>query len=82
VPAETQERLLVRRPAALVAIALLAALTAQGISGGTGRTLFEDARAVGHAAAAVAVVLRAPFLGLMGTDVTATAQTRCLAGLM
>ena len=61
VPAGTLERPLVRRLAALLPVALLAALTAQQTFA-DGHTLVLDARVAGVAAAAVVLVLRAPFL--------------------
>ncbi|NEC80375.1 AzlD domain-containing protein, partial [Streptomyces sp. SID7958] len=61
VPAGVLERPLVRRLAALVPVALLAALTAQQTFA-DGQALVLDARAAGLGAAAVALVLRAPFL--------------------
>ncbi|MCT4352558.1 AzlD domain-containing protein [Streptomyces sp. Je 1-79] len=79
VPAGTLERPLVQRLAALLPVALLAALTAQQTFGaGTGLTL--DARAAGVAAAAVALVLRAPFLIVVAAAVLVTAGVRALGG--
>ncbi|MER7959162.1 MULTISPECIES: AzlD domain-containing protein [unclassified Streptomyces] len=79
VPAGTLERPLVQRLAALVPVALLAALTAQQTFGvGTGLAL--DARAAGVAAAAVALVLRAPFLVVVAAAVLVTAGVRALGG--
>ena len=51
----------VRRIAALLPVALLAALVAVQTFG-SGQTLVVDARLAGVAAAAIALVLRAPFL--------------------
>ncbi|MFI8855546.1 AzlD domain-containing protein [Streptomyces prasinus] len=79
VPAGALERPLVRRLAALLPVALLAALTAQQTFA-DGRTLVLDARAVGLAAAAVALVLRAPFLVVVGAAVAVTAGVRALSG--
>ncbi|MCP3769003.1 MULTISPECIES: AzlD domain-containing protein [Streptomyces] len=79
VPAGALERPLVRRLAALLPVALLAALTAQQTFA-DGRTLVLDARAVGLAAAAVALVLRAPFLVVVGAAVAVTAGVRALGG--
>ncbi|MGV9872901.1 AzlD domain-containing protein, partial [Streptomyces cellulosae] len=56
VPAGVLERPLVRRLAALLPVALLAALTAQQTFA-DGRALVLDARAAGLAAAAVALLL-------------------------
>lgn len=59
IPAGVLERPLVRRLAALLPVALLAALTAQQTFA-DGRVLVVDAKAAGLAAAAVALILRAP----------------------
>ncbi|MFD7701275.1 AzlD domain-containing protein [Streptomyces caelestis] len=79
VPAGVLERPLVRRLAALLPVALLAALTAQQTFS-DGRALVLDARAAGVAAAAVALVLRAPFLLVVGAAVVVTAGVRALGG--
>ncbi|GHB01194.1 AzlD domain-containing protein [Streptomyces termitum] len=79
VPAEALERPLVQRLAALLPVALLAALTAQQTFG-TGSALAFDARAAGLAAAALALVLRAPFLVVVGAAVAVTAGVRALGG--
>jgi hypothetical protein len=79
VPAGALERPLVRRLAALLPVALLAALTAQQTFA-DGRALVLDARAAGLAAAAVALVLRAPFLLVVATAVLVTAGVRAIAG--
>lgn len=79
VPAGALEKPLVRRLAALVPVALLAALTAQQTFG-DGQALVLDARAAGVAAAAVALVLRAPFLLVVGAAVVVTAGVRALGG--
>ncbi|MGX2994156.1 AzlD domain-containing protein [Streptomyces sp. JNUCC 64] len=79
VPAGALERPLVRRLAALVPVALLAALTAQQTFS-EGRTLVLDARAAGLAAATLALVLRAPFLVVVGTAVVVTAGVRAVTG--
>ncbi|MFE3072893.1 AzlD domain-containing protein [Streptomyces sp. NPDC059247] len=79
VPAGALERPLVRRLAALLPVALLAALTAQQTFG-AGHALVLDARAAGVAAAAVALVLRAPFLVVVGAAVLVTAGVRALGG--
>jgi branched-subunit amino acid transport protein len=78
-PAGLLDRPAVRRFATLVPIALLAALTALQVFG-SGRGLVVDARAAGLAAAAVAIVLRAPFLVVLGVAVVTTAVVRALAG--
>ncbi|GAA3658952.1 AzlD domain-containing protein [Streptomyces chitinivorans] len=78
VPAGALERPLVRRLAALLPVALLAALTAQQTFGGEGGALVADARAGGLAAAAVALVLRAPFLVVVAAAVLVTAGLRAL----
>lgn len=79
VPAHTLERPLVQKLAALLPVALLAALTAQQTFG-TGQSLVLDARAAGVAAAAVALVLRAPFLVVVAAAVAVTAGVRALGG--
>ncbi|MFF9196040.1 AzlD domain-containing protein [Streptomyces sp. SBR177] len=79
VPADTLERPLVRRLAALVPVALLAALTAQQTFSSQG-ALTVDARAAGLAAAALALLLRAPFLVVVGAAVVVTAGVRALGG--
>ncbi|MEU5436715.1 AzlD domain-containing protein [Streptomyces sp. NPDC020719] len=79
VPAGALERPLVKRLAALLPVALLAALTAQQTFS-TGHQLELDARAAGLAAAAVALLLRAPFLVIVGAAVLVTAGVRALGG--
>ncbi|MEU9099274.1 AzlD domain-containing protein [Streptomyces sp. NPDC048361] len=79
VPAGTLERPLVRRLAALLPVALLAALTAQQTFS-TGPHVELDARAAGLAAAAVALLARAPFLVIVGAAVLVTAGVRALGG--
>ncbi|MFI8522647.1 AzlD domain-containing protein [Streptomyces sp. NPDC085481] len=79
VPADTLERPLVQRLAALVPVALLAALTAQQTFS-AGGALTIDARAAGLAAAGLALVLRAPFLVVVGAAVAVTAGVRALGG--
>ncbi|WP_329115161.1 AzlD domain-containing protein [Streptomyces sp. NBC_01353] len=79
VPAGALERPLVQRLAALLPVALLAALTAQQTFSTDG-ALTLDARAAGVAAAAVALVLRAPFLVVVAAAVLVTAGARALSG--
>ncbi|MGW7237258.1 AzlD domain-containing protein [Streptomyces sp. NPDC054804] len=79
VPAGVLERPVVRRLAALLPVALLAALTAQQTFA-DGHTLVLDARAAGLGAAAVALMLRAPFLVVVGVAVLVTAGVRAIAG--
>ncbi|HZX39240.1 MAG TPA: AzlD domain-containing protein [Streptomyces sp.] len=79
VPANALERPLVQRLAALLPVALLAALTAQQTFS-TDSSLILDARAAGLAAAALALVLRAPFLVVVGAAVAVTAGVRALGG--
>jgi fluoride ion exporter CrcB/FEX len=79
VPADALERPLVQRLAALLPVALLAALTAQQTFSADG-ALTLDARAAGVAAAAVALVLRAPFLVVVAAAVLVTAGVRALGG--
>ncbi|MFI6645067.1 AzlD domain-containing protein [Streptomyces sp. NPDC050504] len=79
VPAGALERPLVRRLAALLPVALLAALTAQQTFA-SGQQLVLDARAAGVLAAGAALVLRAPFLVIVGAAVLVTAGVRALGG--
>ncbi|MFD5698551.1 AzlD domain-containing protein [Streptomyces lasiicapitis] len=79
VPVGALERLLVKRMAALLPVALLAALTAQQTFA-DGRALVLDAKAAGLAAAAVALLLRAPFLLVIAAAVLVTAGVRAMAG--
>ncbi|MEV8569201.1 AzlD domain-containing protein [Streptomyces sp. NPDC051322] len=77
VPAGALERPLVRRLAALLPVALLAALTAQQTFA-DGQHLVLDARGAGLAAAALSLVLRAPFLVVVAAAVVVTAGVRAL----
>ncbi|MFJ3224107.1 AzlD domain-containing protein [Streptomyces sp. NPDC086783] len=79
VPAGVLERPLVQRLAALLPVALLAALTAQQTFA-DGRALVLDAKAAGLAAAAVALILRAPFLLVVLAAVAVTAGVRAVTG--
>jgi len=79
VPAGALEKPLVRRLAALLPVALLAALTAQQTFA-DGHTLVLDARFAGLGAAAVALVLRAPFLLVVAAAVLVTAGVRAMGG--
>lgn len=79
VPAGALERPLVQRLAALLPVALLAALTAQQTFS-TDSALVVDARGAGLAAAALALVLRAPFLVVVAAAVVVTAGVRALGG--
>ncbi|AKJ10357.1 branched-chain amino acid transporter AzlD [Streptomyces incarnatus] len=79
VPASAMERPFVRRLAALLPVALLAALTAQQTFA-DGPALVLDARVAGLGAAAVALVLRAPFLLVVTAAVVVTAGVRALGG--
>ncbi|MFJ4714237.1 AzlD domain-containing protein [Streptomyces sp. NPDC088785] len=79
VPAGALERPVVKRLAALLPVALLAALTAQQTFA-DGRALVLDAKAAGLAAAAVALLLRAPFLVIVAAAVVVTAGVRALTG--
>jgi len=79
IPAGLLERPLVQRLAALLPVALLAALTAQQTFA-DGRVLVLDAKAAGLAAAAVALLLRAPFLLVVAAAVLVTAGVRVMAG--
>ncbi|WP_306318039.1 MULTISPECIES: AzlD domain-containing protein [unclassified Streptomyces] len=79
VPAGALERPMVKRLSALLPVALLAALTAQQTFADE-RVLVLDARAAGLAAAALALVLRAPFLVVVAAAVVVTAGVRALTG--
>ncbi|MFC3575020.1 AzlD domain-containing protein [Streptomyces yaanensis] len=79
VPEGLLERPLVQRLAALLPVALLAALTAQQTFA-DGRALVLDARTAGLAAAALALLLRAPFLLVVAAAVVATAGVRAMTG--
>ncbi|MEO3975493.1 AzlD domain-containing protein [Streptomyces sp. CAU 1734] len=79
VPANALERPVVQRLAALLPVALLAALTAQQTFSANG-ALVLDARVAGVAAAALALVLRAPFLVVIGAAVLVTAGVRAVTG--
>ncbi|MDX6362456.1 AzlD domain-containing protein [Streptomyces sp. NPDC058274] len=79
IPAGVLERPLVQRLAALLPVALLAALTAQQTFA-DGRALVLDAKAAGLAAAAVALILRAPFLLVVAAAVVVTAGVRAMTG--
>ncbi|MER6997483.1 AzlD domain-containing protein [Streptomyces sp. NPDC000410] len=79
VPAGVLERPRVQRLAALLPVALLAALTAQQTFS-TGGALVLDAKAAGVAAAAIALILRAPFLVVVAAAVLVTAGVRALGG--
>lgn len=77
VPAGTLERPLVKRLSALLPVALLAALTAQQTFA-EGQQLVLGARGAGLAAAALALVVRAPFLVVVAAAVLVTAGVRAL----
>ncbi|MFZ3567719.1 AzlD domain-containing protein [Streptomyces sp. BH097] len=79
VPAGALERPVVKRLSALLPVALLAALTAQQTFA-DGRVLVLDERVAGVAAAAVALVLRAPFLVVIAAAVVVTAGLRAFTG--
>jgi branched chain amino acid efflux pump len=79
VPVGALEKPLVRRLAALLPVAMLAALTAQQTFA-DGHALVLDARMAGLGAAAVALVLRAPFLVVVASAVVVTAAVRALGG--
>jgi hypothetical protein len=75
VPARWLEAPIVQRIAALLPIALLAALAAvQAVA--TGTRLVVDARLAGVAAAVVALLLRAPFLVVVGVAAAVAAGVR------
>jgi Branched-chain amino acid transport protein (AzlD) len=74
-PARLLDRPRVRRVAALLPIALLAALTAiQTVS--TGARLVVDPRLAGVAAGAVALLLRAPFIVVVAVAAATAALMR------
>ncbi len=77
VPASVLERPWVARVADLLPVALLAALIAVQVLG-DGQQLVLDARLVGLAAAVVALLLRAPFLVVVGVAALAAALVRLL----
>lgn len=79
VPAGALERPLVKRLASLLPVALLAALIAQQTFSSE-HELVVDARAAGLAAAAVALVARAPFLAVVAVAVAVTALVRLMGG--
>ncbi len=79
VPARLLDHPVVQRVAELVPVALLAALVAvQTVA--SGQSLVADARLAGVAAAAVAVLLRAPFLLVVVLAVAVAAAVRAVAG--
>ena len=78
VPAGLLDRPAVRRFAELAPIALLAALTALQTFGQGAHGLTVDARAVGLAAAGIALWRRAPFLVVVLLAVVVTALVRLL----
>ena len=78
VPVRWLEAPLVQRIAALLPVALLAALAAvQALA--TGTHLVLDARLAGVAAAIVALVLRAPFLVVVGVAAAVAAGVRAFS---
>jgi Branched-chain amino acid transport protein (AzlD) len=78
VPAHWLEAPVVQRNAALLPIALLAALAAvQAVA--TGTHLVLDARLAGVTAAVVALLLRAPFLVVVGVAAAAAAGVRAFS---
>jgi hypothetical protein len=77
VPQQVLERAAVRRVAALLPVALLAALVAvQTVA--TGSHLVVDARLAGIAVAVLALILRAPFIVVVALATLATAVVRML----
>lgn len=77
VPEGMLERPSARRLVTLLPVALLAALTAQQTFS-DGGALVLDAKAAGLSAAAVALLLRAPFLVVIAAAVLVTAGVRAL----
>jgi hypothetical protein len=78
VPARWLEVPVVQRVAALLPVALLAALAAVQTFA-TGTQLVLDARLAGVAAAVVALLLRAPFLVVVGVAAAVTATVRAFS---
>jgi branched-subunit amino acid transport protein AzlD len=77
VPARVLDNERVRRTAVLVPVALLAALVVvQAFA--RGQALHLDARAAGLAVAALAIVLRAPFLAVVVLSAVTAALVRAL----
>ncbi|MFI7704866.1 AzlD domain-containing protein [Nonomuraea sp. NPDC049480] len=70
----------VRRFAELVPVALLAALIAVQVFTEEGGLRFDPARTAGLGAAAVALLLRAPFLVVLAAAAVVTALARMLLG--
>ncbi|WP_020575606.1 AzlD domain-containing protein [Actinopolymorpha alba] len=78
VPQRILERPAVRRSAALLPVALLAALVAvQTLS--TGERLVVDARLAGVGVAIVALILRAPFIVVVALAAATAAVVRLIA---
>jgi branched-subunit amino acid transport protein len=77
VPQGVLERPFVKRLVTLLPVALLAALTAQQTFS-DGGALLLDAKAAGLGAAALALLLRAPFLLVIAAAVLVTAAVRAL----
>jgi len=77
IPSRILDRPAVRTTTALVPVALLAALTATQTMA-TGTHLTVDARLAGLTAAAVALILRAPFLVVLLAAVATTAAVRLI----
>ena len=78
VPAHLLAKPVVQRIADLIPVALLAALIATQVFAAPHRTLALDGRAVGLAAAAVALLLRAPFLAVVFVAAAAAALVRLI----
>jgi len=78
VPEGVLERPVVKRLVTLLPVALLAALTAQQTFS-DGGVLVLDAKAAGISAAAVALLLRAPFLLVIAVAVLVTAGVRAMS---
>ena len=76
-PAGVLQRDVVQRGARLLPVALLSALVAVQVLG-AGRSLVLDARAAGLVAAAVALLLRAPFLVVVLAAAATAALVRAL----
>lgn len=79
VPERVLDRPVVRRVAGLLPVALLSALIAVQVVA-DGRALVVDARLAGLAVAALALVLRAPFIVVVVLAAATAALLRAVAG--
>lgn len=79
-PRKVLDHPVVHRFAELVPVALLAALIAVQMFTAQGGLAFDVARTAGLGAAVVALLLRAPFLAVLGSAAVVTALVRLVAG--